>query len=60
MKKMRALALILTLACALSLTGCASAQQKKQTAIGFYLDTVITLTPASAAISFSVIKSTLP
>ncbi|MBQ6346924.1 MAG: FAD:protein FMN transferase [Clostridia bacterium] len=44
MKKMRALALILTLACALSLTGCASAQQKKQTAIGFYLDTVITLT----------------
>lgn len=44
MKKMRALAMILTLACALSLTGCASAQQKKQTAIGFYLDTVITLT----------------
>lgn len=44
MKKMRALALLLTLACALSLTGCASAQQKKQTAIGFYLDTVITLT----------------
>ena len=44
MMKMRALALLLTLVCALSLTGCASAQQKKQTAIGFYLDTVITLT----------------
>jgi len=44
MKRMRALALLLTLGCALNLTGCASAQQKKQTAIGFYLDTVITLT----------------
>ncbi len=44
MKLKRALALLLTLGCSLSLTGCASAQQKKQTAIGFYLDTVITLT----------------
>jgi len=44
MKKSRALALWLALACALNLTGCASAQQKKQTAVGFYLDTVITLT----------------
>ena len=44
MKKMRVLALLMMLACMLNLTGCASAQQKKQTAIGFYLDTVITLT----------------
>jgi len=44
MKKTRALALLLILGCVLNLTGCASAQQKKQTAIGFYLDTVITLT----------------
>ncbi len=44
MKKYRTLALLLILACALNLTGCASAQQKKQTVVGFYLDTVITLT----------------
>ena len=44
MKKWRAFALALILACAMNLTGCASAQPKKQTAIGFYLDTVITLT----------------
>ena len=44
MKKMRVLALLMMLACMLNLTGCASAQQKKQTAIGLYLDTVITLT----------------
>ena len=44
MKKSRALALWLALACALNLTGCASAQQKKETTVGFYLDTVITLT----------------
>ncbi len=37
-------ALLLILACVLNLAGCASAQQKKQTAVGFYLDTVITLT----------------
>ena len=44
MKKWRALVLALILACGLNLAGCASAQPKKQTAIGFYLDTVITLT----------------
>ena len=44
MKHGRALALVLILACALNLGGCASAQPKKQTAVGFYLDTVITLT----------------
>ena len=44
MKYGRALALMLILACALNLVGCASAQPKKQTAVGFYLDTVITLT----------------
>ena len=44
MKYGRALALVLILACALNLVGCASAQPKKQTAVGFYLDTVITLT----------------
>ena len=44
MKYGRALALLLILACALNLVGCASAQPKKQTAVGFYLDTVITLT----------------
>ena len=44
MKHGRALALVLILACALNLVGCASAQPKKQTAVGFYLDTVITLT----------------
>ena len=44
MKYGRALALVLILACVLNLVGCASAQPKKQTAIGFYLDTVITLT----------------
>ena len=44
MKKWRAFALALILAGALNLTGCASAQPKKQTVIGFYLDTVITLT----------------
>ena len=44
MKYGRALALVLILACALNLGGCASAQPKKQTAVGFYLDTVITLT----------------
>ena len=36
--------MVLALACALNLAGCASAQQKKQTVVGFYLDTVITLT----------------
>ena len=44
MKHGRALALVLILACALNLVGCASAQPKKQTVVGFYLDTVITLT----------------
>ena len=44
MKYGRALALVLILACALNLAGCAAAQPKKQTAVGFYLDTVITLT----------------
>ena len=44
MKYGRALALVLILACALNLVGCASAQPKKQTVVGFYLDTVITLT----------------
>ena len=44
MKKLRMAALLLMLACALAMTGCASAQQKKQTVVGFYLDTVITLT----------------
>ena len=44
MKYGRALALVLILVCALNLVGCASAQPKKQTAVGFYLDTVITLT----------------
>lgn len=40
----RALALVVTLACILSLTGCAKAKQEKQTVVGFYLDTVIMLT----------------
>ena len=44
MKKWRAPVLALILAGALALAGCASAQPKKQTAVGFYLDTVITLT----------------
>ena len=35
-------ALLLTIA--LLLTGCASAEAKKESAVGFYLDTVITLT----------------
>ena len=37
-------ALLLILALALPLGGCASAEAKKQSAVGFYLDTVITLT----------------
>ena len=37
-------ALLLILALALPLDGCASAEEKKQSAVGFYLDTVITLT----------------
>ena len=44
MRKWRLAALLLVLACTLNLTGCASSRQKKQTAVGFYLDTVITLT----------------
>jgi len=44
MKRWRMPALLLILVCVLNLAGCASAQQKKQTAVGFYLDTVITLT----------------
>lgn len=44
MKKGRTPALLLILVCALNLTGCALAQPKKQTVVGFYLDTVITLT----------------
>ena len=44
MKRWRTPALLLILICAASLVGCASAQPKKQTAVGFYLDTVITLT----------------
>ena len=37
-------ALLLILALSLPLGGCASAEAKKQSAVGFYLDTVITLT----------------
>ena len=44
MKRSRVLTWLTVLACGLSMAGCASAQQKKQTAVGFYLDTVITLT----------------
>ena len=40
----RAAALLLAALTALSLAGCAGAEVKKQTAVGFYLDTVITLT----------------
>ena len=40
----RLLALMLTLVCALPLGGCAAAEKEKQTAVGFYLDTVIMLT----------------
>ena len=42
MKRILALALVALLFAALA--GCASAEPKKQTAVGFYLDTVITLT----------------
>ena len=42
MKIMRGLALVTALL--LTLAGCASAEPKKQSAVGFYLDTVITLT----------------
>ena len=44
MKNWRRAALLTVLLGALGLTGCASAQPKKQTVVGFYLDTVITLT----------------
>ena len=44
MKNWRRAALLTVLLGALGLTGCASAQLKKQTVVGFYLDTVITLT----------------
>ena len=44
MKLSRLLTWLTVLAFGLSLAGCASAQPKKQTAVGFYLDTVITLT----------------
>ena len=44
MKKIRTLALLLIVACGLQLGGCAHAQPQKETAVGFYLDTVITLT----------------
>ena len=40
----RIAALLLAALTALSLAGCAGAEAKKQTAVGFYLDTVITLT----------------
>lgn len=40
----KALALALMLALMSTLVGCASAEPKKKTAVGFYLDTVITLT----------------
>ena len=40
----RVAALILAALIALSLAGCAGTEAKKQTAVGFYLDTVITLT----------------
>ena len=44
MKNNRLLALLLMASLVLSLSGCASAEPKKQSAVGFYLDTVITLT----------------
>ena len=44
MKLSRLLTWLTVLAFGLSLAGCASAQPKKQTSVGFYLDTVITLT----------------
>ncbi len=40
----RALALVLIAACSLLTAGCAGAEVKKQSVVGFYLDTVITLT----------------
>ena len=44
MNKTRALALLLAAACAACLAGCARQEPKKESAVGFYLDTVITLT----------------
>ena len=44
MKIKRALALMLAAACLTGLCGCASAEPQKQSAVGFYLDTVVTLT----------------
>jgi hypothetical protein len=40
----RKLALMLAIACVALVPGCARADATKQTAVGFYLDTVITLT----------------
>ena len=40
----RALSALLAAACLLTLSGCAGAEAKKQSAVGFYLDTVVTLT----------------
>ncbi len=40
----RALTLVLAAACAFLMAGCAGAEAKKQSVVGFYLDTVITLT----------------
>ena len=42
MKRLRLLALLIVLA--LAMGGCTSAEEQKQTAVGFYLDTVIMLT----------------
>jgi len=44
MRIMRTASLLLALACLLPLAGCADAAAQKQSAVGFYLDTVITLT----------------
>ena len=44
MRNARVWALALALLCLVSLAGCGGAEAKKQSAVGFYLDTVITLT----------------
>ena len=44
MKRTRAPALALAGICLMMLSGCSRAEAKKQSAVGFYLDTVITLT----------------
>ena len=43
-KVKRGLALLLAAAYAMMLAGCAGAEAKKQSVVGFYLDTVVTLT----------------